>query len=124
MKTKSLSKLELFKQFIKKHPKLIEEVRKEKKTWKEIYEDWQLLGEEDPLWNKYRSNSMKSRKHQQGDFLKNILQTFQHLDVETVNKHLYKMNDAISTIQNLLKEIESSRKSDPNHSHPLSFRKD
>ena len=33
-----------FKQFVKSHPKLVEQVRKQQKTWKELYEDWYLFG--------------------------------------------------------------------------------
>lgn len=44
-----------FKQFVKSHPKLVEQVRKRQKTWKELYEDWYLFGAEDPMWEAYRS---------------------------------------------------------------------
>ncbi len=39
-----------FKEFVKNNPKLIQEVRKGKATWQELYEDWYVLGEEDKRW--------------------------------------------------------------------------
>lgn len=33
-----------FKQFVKKHPKLIKEVRKEQRSWQDVYENWVLFG--------------------------------------------------------------------------------
>ncbi|BCE14284.1 hypothetical protein RSC3_01640 [Bacillus paralicheniformis] len=38
------SSIDEFKQFIKRHPKLISEVRKQEKSWQEVYENWVLLG--------------------------------------------------------------------------------
>lgn len=43
-----------FKQFVKKHPKLIKEVRKEQRSWQDVYENWVLFGESDPIWDPYR----------------------------------------------------------------------
>lgn len=43
-----------FKQFVKKHPKLIKEVRKEQRSWQDVYENWVLFGEKDPIWDPYR----------------------------------------------------------------------
>ena len=39
-----------FKEFVKNNPKIIQEVRKGKATWQELYEDWYLLGEDDSRW--------------------------------------------------------------------------
>lgn len=37
-----------FKQFVKKHPKLIKEVRKEQRSWQDVYENWVTLRGERP----------------------------------------------------------------------------
>jgi outer membrane protein assembly factor BamD (BamD/ComL family) len=45
-----------FKEFVKNNPKLIQEVRQEKATWQELYEDWYLLGEDDERWKTVENN--------------------------------------------------------------------
>ena len=43
-----------FKEFVNHHPKMVHEVRNGHKTWQQFYEEWYLLGEEDPIWATYR----------------------------------------------------------------------
>ena len=50
-----------FKDFVKAHPKLVLEVRKGRKNWQEIYEDWYLLGEDDPKWEPFLPDHYSKR---------------------------------------------------------------
>ena len=43
-----------FKEFVNHHPKMVHEVRSGHKTWQQFYEEWYLLGEEDPIWATFR----------------------------------------------------------------------
>lgn len=43
-----------FKEFVNHHPKMVHDVRSGQKTWQQFYEEWYLLGEEDPIWATYR----------------------------------------------------------------------
>ena len=49
------AKMEEFRVFVSKHPLLRDEVRKNTFTWQNIFEEWSLFGEDDPLWKKYES---------------------------------------------------------------------
>lgn len=46
--------IQQFKEFVNHHPKMVHEVRSGHKTWQQFYEEWYLLGEEDPIWATYR----------------------------------------------------------------------
>ena len=48
-----MEKKEQFKEFVGKHPLLKFEVRDNKRTWQNIFEEWDLLGGEDESWKKY-----------------------------------------------------------------------
>lgn len=73
-----------FKQFVKSHPKLVEQVRKQQKTWKELYEDWYLFGAEDPMWEAYRSEeSEKAEPAAATEEKKDIMGTI----VSSLKKH-------------------------------------
>ena len=54
------SKMENFRQFVSKHPLLREEVRNNKFTWQNVYEEWVLYGEEDESWQKYEKQEQKN----------------------------------------------------------------
>lgn len=120
--------IEEFKEFIRLHPKLIEEVRKGEKKWKDIFEDWRLLGSQDPIWDKYKDEKESKRSSSNGksSLWTSLLTTFQKMDVDQVNENLYKMNDAISSIQELIQKFS------PKHpqtrkiyrENPFLFRKD
>ncbi|MFC0189020.1 spore coat protein YlbD [Fictibacillus aquaticus] len=46
------NRVEEFKKFIVKHPAVIKEVKNNKRTWKEVYHDWIVLGEDHESWNR------------------------------------------------------------------------
>ncbi len=52
-----MSKLEEFKKYVKKYPKLISYVKEGKMTWQDFYELYDIYGENDEVWSKYISES-------------------------------------------------------------------
>ncbi len=54
------SRIELFREFISRHPSLRNEVLSGKKTWQSIYEDWVILGEDNEIWNPYKNTNNNS----------------------------------------------------------------
>lgn len=52
-----MSKLEEFKKYVKKYPKLISYVKEGKMTWQDFYELYDIYGENDEVWSKYISGS-------------------------------------------------------------------
>ena len=55
--------LDEFKQFIKKHPLLKQEVLSKRKTWQELYEEYVLLGEEE--FESYKKEEQKTEKKEE-----------------------------------------------------------
>ncbi len=43
-----------FKEFMKEHPLLINEVRDERKSLQELFEEWMVLGAEHEQWQAFR----------------------------------------------------------------------
>lgn len=116
--------VEQFKQFVKKHPKIIQEVRKGKKTWKQFYEDWYLFGEEDEIWNEY-----KEREKQATDsppLITKILSALKNMDANEMQQHIVSVQEAITAIQNVIEQLQGMKQSSPvqREHHPFSFRKD
>ncbi|AMX84148.1 cytosolic protein [Geobacillus subterraneus] len=119
--------VEQFKQFVKKHPKIIQEVRSGKKTWKQVYEDWYLFGEDDEIWDPYREASGKKKEEEKGTnkWLDKLAAMLGQLDAAEVQKHLANVQQAITAIQRILSEFQGAGLQRPNkEEHPFSFRKD
>ena len=120
--------VEKFKQFVKKHPKIIQEVRSGQKTWKEYYEDWYLFGEDDDIWKAYQQNQESMiQKEKSNRWIEKIANTLQNLDANDVQKHLASVQQAIVAIQNIITQFQGSEKQHmgiAKDEHPFSFRKD
>jgi hypothetical protein len=127
------SSINEFKAFVKKHPKLIKAVRNKEKTWKETYEEWYLLGEDDDVWEKYKG-SIEDNKNDAGDgqpeVLKHLVGVFKNMDINQLQNNITQVSGAISSIQEIIGSFQK-----PNHpqhpphqsqhpNQPFSFRKD
>ncbi|MFC0297605.1 YlbD family protein [Geobacillus jurassicus] len=121
--------VEQFKQFVKKHPKIIQEVRSGKKTWKQVYEDWYLFGEDDDIWEPYREENSKEKEREEGKgtnkWLDKLASMLGQMDAAEVQKHLASVQQAIAAIQSILSEFQGAGLESRNkEEHPFSFRKD
>ncbi|MGG3888904.1 spore coat protein YlbD [Metabacillus fastidiosus] len=120
--------VEQFKQFVKKHPQLITEVRKGNKGWQEVFEDWYLLGENDTIWQQYTEKVTKTEKKEEkkSDFFSQIVTAVKKMDAEQVNHHIHNMSSTIATLQNLVEQFGSKGTGQSNSAgnQPFSFRKD
>ncbi|OPX04628.1 YlbD family protein [Geobacillus proteiniphilus] len=119
--------VEQFKQFVKKHPKIIQEVRSGKKTWKQVYEDWYLFGEDDDIWEPYREANGATKEEEKGTnkWLDKLAAMLGQIDAAEVQKHLANVQQAIAAIQSILSEFQGGDQEQRNkEAHPFSFRKD
>ena len=121
--------IEQFKQFVKKHPKLIKEVRSGNKTWKDLYQDWYLLGEEDEIWNAYKEEA-EPKANQDDSIISKIFSSIKSMDVNEVSQYIANFQEAITAIQNVIGQFQAGNEKNLDahggsvNSHPFSFRKD
>ena len=102
-----MSRIDEFRIFINKYPKIKEEVSSGKVTWQKLYEDWVILGESDQTWNKYKSSTVKegTSTNTIEDLLsqtsiKNIINYVKKIDPDSISKTL-------NTIQKVLQITQS-----------------
>lgn len=105
-----------FREFVRKYPKLRDDVKSGERTWQNIYEEWTLYGEEDRTWAKYRSteNNQNEGTGDQAtdqnakggnksalntDGLKNIMGYFQKINPDSVNRTLGTVQKVIQIVQ-------------------------
>lgn len=121
-----------FKEFVKSHPELVQEVRKGNTTWQELYEDWYLLGEDDPKWsNSGNEKDEKSEeKENKTDWLGTIMGAVKNMDPEQVQGQIHNISQALGAIQGVLSQFQGSKGGGQQSSnssgpaHPFSFRQD
>ena len=86
-----MDKKELFKEFARKHPELIDYVNNNKDiTWQKLYEIYDIYGDDINTWKPY----LKTKNTSITDMVKNI-------DVKTIQEHVNNAQKALSVIQEL-----------------------
>ncbi|MEH7382398.1 YlbD family protein [Bacillus sp. JJ1533] len=118
-----------FKAFVKKHPLLVQEVRKGTLNWQEVYEDWYILGEEDEKWKKFKDKASKAENSDKTDFIGKIFSSFKNADMNNLQQQITNVGEAISTIQAVIHQFRGDEKPQQirntrNTHHPFAFRKD
>lgn len=122
-----------FKEFVKNNPKLIQEVRKGKSTWQELYEEWYLLGEEDSRWETIGSNNseeVEASTESKGDWISNIMGMVKKMDPNQLQNHINNLSQALGAVQGVLSQFQGNNaagepiKPQEGPKHPFMFRKD
>lgn len=109
----SQQSIEKFRSFIRRHPKLRDEVLSGQKTWQEIYEDWVVLGENNERFTPY--------KHSQREWVDQISHVVKNIDFQNVQKHIGQLDQTIQQLQKLLEHFQGN---DKRQTQPISYRKD
>jgi hypothetical protein len=127
-----------FKEFVKRYPKISSEVKKGTVTMQELYEDWYLLGEDDPRWDQFKDNKenehedkMEQSPEENGsDFMSQVLNYFKTMDVNQVQQYINNASQALGAVQGVLSQFQTTTPTQSNNRnssrppHPFSFRKD
>lgn len=99
------SRMEEFREFIGRYPKIRDDVRSGKRTWQNIYEEWVIYGEGDDQWQKYNDNATDNTQTNTktnnsspkqsnatnaslNDSIKNIVSYVQKINPDSLNRTL------------------------------------
>ncbi len=93
-------KLDAFKDFVRENPYLINYVKNDKMTWQKFYEIYDLYGEDDSIWNDFKSNSSNNDTSILNT-LKGIVKLFKGIDLNSVQKALVSLDKAIETFKGI-----------------------
>ncbi len=89
-----MSKKEEFKEFVKMHPELVTYVKDKKNTWQDFYEIYDMYGDDDNVWNKYKEDDRSMPLAELSNIVKNI-------NMDNIQKYINNAQKAISVIQEL-----------------------
>ncbi|MFD1705768.1 YlbD family protein [Siminovitchia sediminis] len=127
--------VEEFKAFVKEHPSLIKLVRSNEYNWQELYEEWYLLGPDDPKWNPYKQGNVprtnKSNEKDEDDkrWVQQLTGMLKKVDPHQMQHHLQNLSQAIGAIQGVLSQFQGAGQESPPQQiqtpgNPFLFRKD
>ena len=96
---------EAFKKFVRSNPNLINYVNNGNKTWQDFYEMYDIYGENNSVWDKYKEvGDTVSTSSLLGDTsLKDIIDMVKKIDLESVRKGAEGLQKAITLFQDIAK---------------------
>lgn len=89
---------ESFKSFARKNPDLANQVLEGKVTWQQLYELYEIYGEENDIWNKYLSNKITQI---QPISIKDIFESLKTIDLNTFQEGIANIQKTLGIIQSL-----------------------
>lgn len=95
-----MSKLEEFKEFVKRNPELVKYVKNDEMTWQKFYEMYDLYGEEEDIWKDYRtvSESTKAATTTTGFDFMNWLK---NIDIDAFQENINSVKRVVGVLQDL-----------------------
>ena len=94
-----MSKKEEFKSFVSKHPELINVVREKKNTWQDFYEIYDMYGEEESAWSKFKEPDTSDDKRTLP--LQELTSLVKNINMDNVQKYINNAQKAINVISEL-----------------------
>lgn len=97
------SRMDEFRDFVKRHPNVRNDVLNGKRTWQQIYEDWVVLGEGDLMWQPYKNNMDKTQNQSSPKKIEDLLSSD---NLKTIMGYIKKINpDTLSKTLNTIQKV-------------------
>ncbi len=99
-----MAKIDEFKMYVKKNPKLINYVKDGSMTWQGFYEIYDLYGEDNNAWSKYLSNTdeeVTETKKSSISSVRDIVKMVKNMDVDKVQEGITSLQKAVDLFSGL-----------------------
>lgn len=93
---------ESFKSFARLHPELATTVLKGNASWQQLYEIYEIYGESNNIWKNYfTTNSISDNITNSTTTIKDFVNTFKNLDMDSVQKGITNIQKTIGLLQDI-----------------------
>lgn len=97
-----MSKKDEFKKFVSTHPALVEIVANKTHSWQDLFEVYDLYGNDESMWDRYLQNGKaKDTSSAKLNSLGELTKLFKNVNIENVQKYIDTAQKAIGVIQEL-----------------------
>lgn len=97
-----MSKKDEFKNFVSKNPDFIKVVKEGKVSWQKMYELYDLYGEDNKVWDEYRSS--KETESTSLFSIKGLLNSLKSINLETFQSNITSLQKAVGFLEDLTRE--------------------
>ncbi|WP_458414013.1 YlbD family protein [Schinkia sp. CFF1] len=117
-------KVSEFKKFVERYPGIAKDVRAKEKSWQEFFEDWYMFGEDDAMWDQYKTETKgelitkKDDSKKESDFVSQIMAIMKKVDMNEVQKHITTVSGAIANVQQILEQFQGIAPNNQNQRMP------
>ena len=87
---------ETFKTFARNHPEIANKVLDGKASWQQLYELYEIYGENNQVWDNYID-----KKEMQNTTFKDIFEMMKNIDLNSLQEGIQNIQKTISLIQNI-----------------------
>ena len=87
-----------FKEFVKKYPSFASYVQNRNTTWQELYELWDMYGDDDKVFSRYKTV---------GTDLNNVINGIKNINMDSVKKNLNSIEKGIKLLQDFVKKEDT-----------------
>jgi len=87
--------------FARNHPELANSVLKGNTTWQQLYELYEIYGENHSVWNSYFQPSVSDSISSSTTTIKDFVNTFKNLDMDSVQKGITNIQKTIGLLQDI-----------------------
>ena len=106
-----MDRKEEFKLFVRKYPTFETYVQNRTTTWQDLYELWDMYGDDDNVFKKYKTYASND--------LSNVITSIKNINMDNVKKNLNSIEKGIKLLQDFVKKEDATSSYEP---RPL-FRK-
>ena len=99
-----MDKLTNFKEFVKQNPSFIKYVKNNEMSWQKFYELYDLYGEENEIWNKYKNSENIGSKVESvatGVSGTNFLNWIKNIDLDSFQDGINSLQRVLGVLQDL-----------------------
>ncbi len=90
-----------FKMFARSHPELANTVLKGNASWQQLYEIYEIYGENNSIWNNYFSATVSDTISSSASTFKDFMNTFKNIDMDSLQKGITNIQKTIGMIQDI-----------------------
>jgi hypothetical protein len=99
--------LNRFKKFLRANPEIVTYVREHQLSWSNLFDEWVIFGEDDPVWEKYGVKVAEKEKETSGSPIswKKIMDKVDHIDTGRWQERLNTVSGALTGIRSLISQF-------------------